>query len=267
VLFLVETIQMYAMATAPVPRARGPGLATAARLPARSTGGRVGLDDPMHDVNPPSPSPAAPRLSASALACRRGNRLLFQGLDLDVAPGQIVWLRGRNGRGKTSLLKLAAGLSAPERGEVLCDGQPVRKVLAVQQRLVFIGHANALKEDLSAGEALAFLLRIHGRPHGAQVVADALDRLGLLSRRHAMVRTLSQGQRRRIALARLAAEDRPSLWLLDEPYDALDAEGVARVDELLIGNVRRGGSVILTSHLSLATALLQPVELDLDRYA
>jgi heme exporter protein A len=219
------------------------------------------------DVTSSSPPTAAPRLTAAALACRRGHRLLFQGLTLDVAPGQIVWLRGRNGRGKTSLLKLAAGLAAPEHGEVMCDGLPVRRSLAVQDRLVFIGHANALKEDLTASEALDFLLRIHGRPHGPDIVSAALERLGMFSRRHATVRTLSQGQRRRIALARLAVEDRPSLWLLDEPYDALDSEGVARVNALLAGNARRGGSIMLTSHLTLDTALLQPIELDLDRYA
>ncbi|WP_280156112.1 cytochrome c biogenesis heme-transporting ATPase CcmA [Piscinibacter sp. XHJ-5] len=215
-----------------------------------------------------NPPPAIePRLSAASLACRRGHRVLFQNLDLVVAPGQIVWLRGQNGRGKTSLLKLAAGLSAPEHGQVLCEGRPVRRSLAAQQRLLYIGHANALKEDLTACEALDFLLRIHGRPHGPDVACAALERLGMHSRRHAMVRTLSQGQRRRIALARLAVEDSPSLWLLDEPYDALDADGVARVDALLAGNAERGGSVMLTSHLSLDTARLRPIEIDLDRYA
>ena len=98
------------------------------------------------------------------------------------------------------------------------------------KHLVFIGHANALKEDLTVREALAFLLRIHGRPRDAATVDAALDRLGLRTRRQAMVRTLSQGQRRRVVLARLAVEHRPSLWLLDEPFDALDTDGIARVN-------------------------------------
>ncbi|HEY2928725.1 heme ABC exporter ATP-binding protein CcmA, partial [Piscinibacter sp.] len=178
----------------------------------------------------------APRLSAVDLACRRGNRLLFHALDFELHAEQIVWVRGQNGRGKTSLLRLAAGLSTPERGKILFDG-----------RLVFIAHANALKEDLSASEALAFLLRIQGRACDAPTVHGALARMGLASRRDAMVRSLSQGQRRRVALARLAVENEPSLWLLDEPFDALDADGVACLNQLLLEHARRGGSVLLAS--------------------
>lgn len=201
------------------------------------------------------------------LACRRGTRLLFKDLDLDVAAGQIVWVRGQNGRGKTSLLRLAAGLSTPEHGQVLCDGDSVRRAPGFQARLVFIAHANALKEDLTVSEALAFLLSIHGRAHGLATVHAALERVGLHSRRQAMVRTLSQGQRRRVALARLAAEQDASLWILDEPFDALDVDGVERLNGLLSEHVRRGGSVLLTSHLSLNTTMLQPIEVDLDRYS
>jgi heme exporter protein A len=198
----------------------------------------------------------APRLSAVDLACRRGNRLLFHALDFELHAEQIVWVRGQNGRGKTSLLRLAAGLSTPERGKILFDG-----------RLVFIAHANALKEDLSASEALAFLLRIQGRACDAPTVHGALARMGLASRRDAMVRSLSQGQRRRVALARLAVENEPSLWLLDEPFDALDADGVACLNQLLLEHARRGGSVLLASHLGVDTAMLQASEVDLDRYA
>jgi len=208
-----------------------------------------------------SSSPPA-RLRATNLACRRGTRLLFKGLDLELPAGQIMWLRGQNGRGKTSLLRIAAGLSSPEDGQVLIDGAPPRSV----RPLVFIGHANALKEDLSVFEALEFLLRIHGRPCQPGDVHAALDRLGLSSRRGAMVRTLSQGQRRRVALARLAAHSDASLWLLDEPFDALDSDGVERVNGLLAEHAGRGGSVLLTSHLSLDRPRLAPVDLDLDRY-
>jgi len=134
-----------------------------------------------------------------------------------------------------------------------------------QDRLVFVAHANALKDDLAAGEALAFLLRIHGRPFDGATLDAALDRLGILSRRDAPVRTLSQGQRRRVALARLAVEQRPTLWLLDEPFDALDTDGLSRVNAVLAGHLYRGGSIMLTSHLDLDTAVLHPIELDLDR--
>jgi len=214
-----------------------------------------------------STSPTAPRLVAADLACRRGTRLLFRGLNFELAPGQLIWLRGQNGRGKTSLLRLAAGLSSPEQGQLLADGQRVRHAPEFERRLVFIGHGNALKEDLSVSETLAFLLRIHQRPADLATVHAALQRLGLHSRRDAPVRTLSQGQRRRVALSRLAVDATPSLWLLDEPFDALDADGVQRVNALLSEHLRRGGSVMLTSHLPLDRTTLDPVELDLDALA
>ena len=200
---------------------------------------------------------AGPRWSAAGLACRRGNALLFKGLDIDVGPGQIVWVRGQNGRGKTSLLEIAAGLSTPERGQISSDGI---------RRVVYIGHANALKDDLTAGEALEFLLKIQGRPCGRAIIDSALHAFGMHSRRDAMVRTLSQGQRRRVALARLAVETQASLWILDEPYDVLDADGVRRLNQLLDEHVQRGGSVLLASHQAVDTTSLQLREVDLDRY-
>lgn len=220
-------------------------------------------------MSPPSAAShvAAPRLNAVDLACRRGSRLLFKALDFEVHPGEAVWVRGQNGRGKTSLLRLAAGLSSPEHGQILYQGVPLRRAPDLGRELLFIAHANALKDDLNASEALQFLLRLHGRPCTTAIVHAALDRMGLAHRRHAMVRTLSQGQRRRVALARLVAEDRASLWILDEPFDALDAGGVLQLNGLLGDHLRRGGSVLLTSHLSLDTALLPARDLDLDGLA
>ncbi|MEO7151195.1 MAG: cytochrome c biogenesis heme-transporting ATPase CcmA [Burkholderiaceae bacterium] len=182
------------------------------------------------------------------LGCRRGNRLLFRGVSFDVAPGQARWLRGRNGCGKTSLLRLAAGLGGPASGRVLYGGIPVRRAAGVARRITYVGHANALKEDLTVTEALQFLARLQGRDAAPASVLRALDRIGLSNRRDAAVRTLSQGQRRRASLARLAFETGASLWILDEPYDSLDAEGIERVDALLTEHLGRGGSVLLTSH-------------------
>jgi heme exporter protein A len=210
-----------------------------------------------------------PRLTATDLACRRGTRQLFHGLALAVSPGQLVWVRGHNGRGKTSLLRLLAGLATPEHGQLLRDGVPIRRSPSHAPELVFIGHHNALKDDLNVTEALQFLLRIHGRPSTMATVHGALDRLGLASRRSAPVRTLSQGQRRRVALARLAVDvgtPTPSLWLLDEPFDALDVDGVRAVDELLAEHLGRGGSVLLSSHLPVNPAL-RPIKVDLDAHA
>ena len=210
----------------------------------------------------PSPILVAPRLSAIDLACRRGGRLLFQHVAFELPPGRLAWVRGHNGRGKTSLLRLAAGLSSPEHGEVLLDGQPVQR--ASDRRPLYIGHANALKDDLTATEALQFLLRLHGRAWDTVTAHAALQRLGLPGRKQAPVRTLSQGQRRRVALARLAVEDEAALWILDEPFDALDADGVATLNQLLADHLARGGNVLLTSHLPLDAERLRPLRIDLD---
>jgi heme exporter protein A len=205
-----------------------------------------------------------PTLAAIDLACRRGNRVLFRGLNLQVRSGQVTWLRGRNGRGKTSLLRLAAGLAVPESGRILWGDTPVRGNPAYQRALVFIAHANALKDDLSVTESLQFLARMHDRDSRTGALHSALERLGMASRRDAMVRTLSQGQRRRVALARLALEDRPAAWILDEPYDALDADGIACINGLLHEHLGRGGSVILTSHQVPSADAPAMIEFNLD---
>lgn len=206
-------------------------------------------------------------MSLVELACRRGDRVLFKGVNLEVRAGIAVWLRGRNGRGKTSLLRLACGLAVPESGRVLWGGVAVRRAIGYAQRRTYIGHANALKEDLTVSESLRFLAHLHGRAHDAASIDAALARVGMGSRRDAPVRTLSQGQRRRAALARLALERQAALWILDEPYDALDVDGVACVNGLLHEHLARRGSVLLTSHLSPGTGAPDMSEFDLDPFA
>ena len=206
---------------------------------------------------PPPAGVAAPVLCAVQLACKRGERRLFSGLDLRLAAGDLVWLRADNGRGKTSLLRLLAGLAAPEAGDVTLGDIAVRQATAAGSAPVYIGHANALKDDLSATEALQYLARLHGGAADDVTVAAALARLGLARRAVALVRTLSQGQRRRVALARLALELQrtpPRPWVLDEPYDALDDAGIALLNALLGEHLARGGSAILTSHQALAAS-------------
>jgi len=203
-------------------------------------------------TSPPHPGTTAsaplPALRLVDVACRRGDRILFSGLDETLAPGELLWLRGGNGRGKTSLLRLVAGLAAPERGQVLWDGAPTSRNERFATELVYIGHANALKDDLTAAESLAFLARVHGRDPGPAAVRAALARLGLAGRERTPTRSLSQGLRRRVALARLALEQAPALWVLDEPFDALDVAGTATLHVLLAAHRARGGSVLLTSH-------------------
>jgi len=186
------------------------------------------------------------------LACRRGNEWLFSNLSLDVFSGQIIWLKGHNGRGKTSLLRLITGLATPDKGTINWGQASLRSDFNFREHLVYIGHANGLKDDLTVSESLQFLARLHDRDCTPLAVAGALKCLNMQHRAHALVRTLSQGQRRRVALARLALESEPSLWVLDEPFDALDVDGISVVNRLLLDHAARGGSVLLTSHLALS---------------
>lgn len=188
-------------------------------------------------------------LEGRGLACRRGRRLLFEGLQIRLEPGSVTWLRGTNGSGKTSLMRILAGLSAPADGEVLWNGQPLAAGGADARRaLLYIGHANALKDDLTLQEALAFLAQLAGLDEPMQRAEAALAALKLTPQRNLAVRTLSQGQRRRGALARLALDDAPRTWILDEPYDSLDQASTQTLSALIGAHAARGGAVLLTSH-------------------
>ena len=200
-------------------------------------------------------------LVLTGVACERGERFLFRGLDLVVPAGEIVWLRGANGQGKTTLLRTIAGLSQPAAGRI------ERRGGAAAWPCLYLAHANALNGDLTAVESLRFLLRLDGAATTATSIDAALAKVGMAGRHHAPVRTLSQGQRRRVALARLAAVTGPALWLLDEPYDALDDDGVAILDAVLAEHAGRGGIVVLTSHLPLRVASPAPIEVQLGAVA
>ncbi len=212
-----------------------------------------------------SSAPAAGLLAARALACRRGRRLLFRGLDMDLPAGSVTWLRGTNGSGKTSLMRILAGLAHAAEGEVQWNGRPFGKAGAeARAGVLYIGHANALKDDLTLAEALAFHAALAGLEQPVARAEQALGVLKLADRRRFPVRTLSQGQRRRGALARLALDDAPRTWILDEPFDALDAASVALLAGLVETHAARGGAVLLTSHQ--AIPLPQARELDLERW-
>jgi heme exporter protein A len=196
----------------------------------------------------------AATLAVHDLACSRGDRVLFAPTSFTVAAGDIVWLRGANGQGKTTLLRTLAGLAAPSAGRFAWQRGDEDA-----PRLVYLAHANALKDELTVRESLRFLLDLDGMAIDDAGLDAALDRFGLASRRHAFVRTLSQGQRRRVALARLAAQREPLPWLLDEPFDALDADGVDVLATLIAGHAKRGGSIVLTSHLPVPISNPVPV--------
>lgn len=188
-------------------------------------------------------------IRAQDLTVRRGNEVLFKALSFELRAGQMVWLRGSNGSGKTSLLRVLAGLSRPDSGVLSWGQQPLAQSEDYKARLLYMGHANALKDDLTALEALRFLTTVHGRTCSNERMEAALRRMGVFHRRKLPVRMLSQGQRRRVALARLALEECPGFWVLDEPFDALDDAGLGLVQELLVENVQRGGMVLFTSHI------------------
>jgi heme exporter protein A len=202
------------------------------------------------------------------LAGERGDRRLFEGLDIALAAGSVTWLRGRNGRGKTTLLRLLAGLATPAEGRIEVMGRPQREGGPEGRRMwVYVGHQNALKDDLTVTEALRFLARLHGLPHDDTALRRALKQLGMAQRQHAAVRTLSQGQRRRVALARLALSAAAPLWLLDEPYDALDSDGIEALNAVIGAHAEAGGCVLLTSHQALSITRPPPAMLDLEPFA
>ncbi|MCC7548999.1 MAG: cytochrome c biogenesis heme-transporting ATPase CcmA [Burkholderiales bacterium] len=188
-------------------------------------------------------------LEAVGLACMRGQRRLFGDLNFRVPPGEALWVSGPNGSGKTSLLRMLCTLLAPEAGEVRWRGRPVRSLgEAYRAELVYLGHAPAVKDDLSGLENLRFALAQEGRRVSEAALVDALRSFGLAGREDLPARVLSQGQRRRVSLARLLfCGDRP-LWILDEPLTALDAQAVELVRALISGHLGRDGLVVLTSH-------------------
>ena len=190
-------------------------------------------------------------LELRQVECVRGRRSLFKGLDLLVLPGQLLRLQGANGAGKTSLLRMICGLLAPAQGEVLWRGQRIGELREeFGKELVYLGHAAALKDELSALENLVTASVLAGQAVSAPRAAAALAAAGLRGRERAPARVLSQGQRKRVALARLVLSSGSPLWVLDEPFNALDGAATAWLLGLITEQVGRGGIVVLTSHQS-----------------
>jgi heme exporter protein A len=188
-------------------------------------------------------------LQAVDLDCVRGARRLFRALGFSLAEGEILRVQGENGAGKTSLLRILAGLSQPESGVVLWRNQPLARVREGYGReLVFLGHANALKEDLTPVENLRAALALAGCRRDVRAVRDGLAQEELAEVADLPVQWLSQGQRRRVALTRLALSHEYPLWILDEPFTGLDTESVQRVAHRVARHAAEGGVVIFTTH-------------------
>ncbi len=203
-------------------------------------------------------------LQAVGLECVRGQRRLFRDLSFQVDSGELLWVGGPNGSGKTSLLRILCALLPPESGEVRWRGKPVRRLTeSYRAELLYLGHAAALKDDLTAAENLRFSLAQHGVECDERSLQDALARFGLAGREDLPARALSQGQKRRVALARMAFGSAQLLWILDEPLTALDVVAVDLVRGELDVHLARGGLVILTSHQEVDFAGLRTRRLQL----
>lgn len=190
------------------------------------------------------------RFAGEALACRRGERLVFAGVDFVLGPGDALVLTGRNGSGKTSLLRLAAGLTRPAAGRLVWhDGPVADDPQRHHGRLHFIGHLDAVKPALTVIENLRSWAALRGSDDTR--IRAALDVFGLGVLADAPARYLSAGQRRRLALSRLLASE-AALWLLDEPTVALDRESVAAVHESIARHRDDGGMAIIATNVELA---------------
>ena len=194
-------------------------------------------------------------LEGRTLGCVRGERTLFRGVDFTLESGALLRVAGENGSGKTSLLRIVCGLSPPADGEVRWNGDNIRQLREDYSRqLVYVGHSNALKDDLTAQENVAVGSAIAGlEPSGAEAL-EALKRFGVGLCAGLPARVLSQGQRRRVALAKLALSAAALLWVLDEPFTALDKAAVEGLEALLSEQLARGGAVMLTTHQEVAIA-------------
>lgn len=189
-------------------------------------------------------------LSADQLTCIREERILFEDLSFDICAGDIVQIEGQNGAGKTSLLRILAGLSHPYSGNIRYQNNGTFKHThkyreEYNQLLTYIGHNPGIKGEMTAEENLAFYLSLHGLEESA--AETTLEKVNLLGFEDSLASHLSAGQHRRIALARLWQSKTP-IWILDEPFTAIDKQGVKNLEGLFVEHAKNGGCVILTSH-------------------
>ncbi|MCK5361269.1 MAG: cytochrome c biogenesis heme-transporting ATPase CcmA [Gammaproteobacteria bacterium] len=191
-------------------------------------------------------------LEVNNLECIRGDRSLFSELGFSLDAGELLHLQGHNGSGKTTLLRTLCGLIAPSEGSVNWNGKNIRRQREeFAAEMLYLGHLNGLKDDLTAVENLRILCQLDGLDVGDEVLWPVLEEMGLYGHEDLSVRVLSQGQKRRVSLSRLLLSKSP-LWLLDEPFTALDKAAVEFLQTVIAGHIKQGGLVILTTHQDVA---------------
>ena len=190
-------------------------------------------------------------LKVNGLCCVREERVLFDDLSFTLSPGEILQVAGPNGAGKTSLLRLISGLSRPESGEIFWQEEAIsQQAEQYHQLCLYLGHHAGVKAELSAVENLRFYLGLAGESMEQEQLYALLTRVGLAGLEEEAVAHLSAGQQRRVGLARLWLVAR-KLWILDEPFTAIDKQGVAYLEQVILSHAQKGGMVLLTTHQEL----------------
>lgn len=201
-------------------------------------------------------------LSCQNLGCQRAGRYLFEHLSFDAGPGETVRVIGNNGSGKTTLLRVLTGLRRPDAGGISYCGKDVYTSGDVYHReLLFIGHSAGLKDNLTAYENLSYLEEIQG-PDSGRIIREAFANAGITGLADRPARFMSQGQRRRVALARLHLTRRRQVWILDEPFVGLDSQSTDCLRQLMETHQGKGGIIVYTTHQEVGLSDTRVLRLD-----
>lgn len=183
-------------------------------------------------------------LVGTGLSCIRDDRVLFEELAFELFSGQVLLLEGKNGSGKTSLLRILCGFREPDAGEILWCGDAVNDS-QFHAQMAYVGHLDGVKKELTVLENLKMSVALSSSGHYS--IAEALSKVHLAGYDDVLVQALSAGQKRRLSLARLLITENV-LWILDEPFTSLDKQGIALIETLMIEHCANGGMIVLTSH-------------------